>query len=232
MNDVDENGWQPNLDRTQADPEGFWMTRRLDGWQLHIRLISNNYKSAIDQLHVEPTETTALRGIRGHIELPSGNPRTPTWTRIPLPSARRQAAATLNAALTADRKRDKQEKTHDRREPAQRMTALLAGFRDFSPQATAPPKRRPRKSKDIELATIAAAYAAATQGDSPSHPREETLERLRAAGYHYAPSTIGPLIARARAAGMLTPTSPGKAAGKLTPKAKRILRNPAPPSGA
>jgi hypothetical protein len=220
---VEDNAWQPNVERTQADPDGFWMTRELpDGWRIHIRLVANAYKTVIDHLHVEPSQATLLRGIRGRIDLPHGDPREPTWARVTLPTARRQAAAALNTALAEDRQRHATR--NDRREPVQRMPALLATFRGFTDQSTTPPKRRPRPTKEVELATIAAAYATATHGSQPTRPRDETLQRLRAEGFYYAPSTIGPLIARARAAGMLTATTPGKAGGRLTRKAERLLR--------
>lgn len=228
---MNDNSWVPNLELTQADADGCWMTRELaDGWHIHVRLVSNSYKTTIDQLRVEPTESTLLHGIRGHIEVPTGPPENPIWQRINLPTARRQASTVLHTALTDEHhaNRLRSADPHDdppaagRREPSRRMFALLAGFRGFTATSTQLPRRRPHAERPLQLARVAAAYAAA-HADCPTQPREGTHERLKAIGEHYAPSTIGALVNQARAAGMLTPTQPGKAAGRLTTKARRLL---------
>jgi hypothetical protein len=228
---MNDNGWVPNLKLTQDDADGCWMTRELaDGWHIHIRLVSNSYRTTIDQLRVEPTESTLLHGIRGHIEVPSGQPESPTWQRINLPTARREASTVLHTALSEEHQANRLRNaapqddppSPDRRESMRRMFALLAGFRGFTATSTQLPRRRPHAQRPLQLARVAAAYAAA-HADCPTRPREGTHERLKEIGEHYAPSTIGPLITQARAAGMLSPTQPGKATGRLTTKARRLL---------
>jgi hypothetical protein len=228
---MNDNDWQPNLELTDADLDGCWMTRELaGGWRIHIRLVSNSYKTTIDQLRVEPTESTLLHGLRGHIEVPTGRPESPTWQRINLPTARREASTVLHTALTQEHQANRLRNaaphddppSPDRRESMRRMSALFAGFREFTATSTQLPRRRPRAERPLQLARVAAAYAAA-QTDCPTQPREGTYKRLKAIGEHYAPTTIGPLINQARAAGMLTPTQPGKATGRLTTKARRLL---------
>jgi hypothetical protein len=228
---MNDNSWMPNLELTQADADGCWMTRELDdGWRVHIRLVSNSYKTTIDQLRVEPTESTLLHGIRGHIEVPTGPPENPTWQRVNLPTARREASTVLHTALTEEHQANRLQNaapqddapSPDRRESMRRMFALLAGFRGFTATGTQLPRRRPHAERPLQLARVAAAYAAA-RADCPTQPREGTHERLKTIGEHYAPSTIGPLINQARAAGMLTPAQPGRAAGRLTNKARRLL---------
>jgi hypothetical protein len=95
-------------------------------------------------------------------------------------------------------------------------------MRGFTTQATRPRRRSHRQTKDLHLAIVAAAYAT-SRAEKPTAPREGTYRYLKAIGHHYARSTIGPLITKARAAHMLTPTANGKAGGDLTDNARHIL---------
>ncbi len=98
------------------------------------------------------------------------------------------------------------------------MTAQLRGFTTTGTT----PADAARGHKQLDLAIAAAAYASAIE-DQPTHPREETQDRLQQIGVYYARSSIGPLITKARAANMLTPARRGKAAGELTPHAHQLL---------
>src|SRR3954449_7333235 len=99
---MSDNAWRPDHVRNQGnfnDPS-FWMTRQFaDGWHIHIRLETDRYQTVIAELHIEPGETSELIGIRGHIEVPTGDPQDPTWQRITLPTSLRQASTALQEEL-------------------------------------------------------------------------------------------------------------------------------------
>jgi hypothetical protein len=230
------NSWRIDATRVEPDLEEpvCWMTRCLgDGWEIAVRLHTNHYRTVIDQLHVYPTDTPTLFGVRGHIELPAGDPTEPSWQRYPIPTLRREASAALEQLLeeltrTSQDRLDAQTRgeppSSDQREPVDRALAFIAGMRGFTPEGTRPRRRTPRTTRNRDLAIVAAAYAAA-RAETPTNPREGTRLRLEEVGLHYARSSIGPLITKTRTAGMLTRAQHGKAAGRLTPKARRTLKD-------
>jgi hypothetical protein len=189
------------------------MTREVEGaYQLHVRLDTDHYQTVITELRLQPHPDAKLHGIRGRLEIPTGNPQHPTWHALPHPTARRQAATTLNHHLQ-----------HVSTQPVDQVLSVIAQIRGFTPTNTQPRRRQPRRDAQFELAIIAAAYASALHDPIPSQPRPGTLERLRQADRYYSPTTIGPLLTKARKAGYLTQTRRGKAGGRLTAKAQRTL---------
>jgi hypothetical protein len=212
------------------DVPEFWMTRALpDGWRIHVRLVTTGNRTVIGELRVEPGTSPQLFGMRGRIELPTGDARHPQWQRITLQTARREAFTALHELLTQMHRTSRDLEAAEQRGEAlpdghtlEHHLAVAAQLRGFTTTGTAPRRRRPRGHKDLDLAVVAAAYASA-RADQPSHPREGTQDRLQQIGVYYARSSIGPLIAKARAATMLTPARRGKAGGGLTPTARRLL---------
>jgi hypothetical protein len=229
---VSDNGWRahPTWNMGALDAPEFWMTRELpDGWRIHVLLVTTGQRTVIGELRVEPGESPHLLGMRGRIDLPTGDPRHPQWQRVTLQTARREASTTLHELLTQMHRTSREiEAAEQRGEPPRRgdslehHLAVTAQLRGFTTTGTASRRRRPRGRKDLDLAIIAAAYASA-RVDQPSHPREGTQDRLQQIGVYYARSSIGPLIAKARTAHMLTPAHRGKAAGDLTPNARQLL---------
>ncbi len=229
-----DNTWRPDRERNQEahnDP-AFWMTRALPGgWRISVRLFTNSTQTVIDHVHVEPTDSAQLRGIRGHIELPTGDPADPTWHRVTLPTARREASSALEHLLQELHRTSAERQAAynrgdpppaDRREPINRALAAVAEFRGFTTNGTRPPRRRPGKNRQLHLAIIAAAYSAA-RAEHPTRPREATQRNLEEIKMHHARSTIGPQVNHARAADMLTRAARGRAGGELTHKARQLL---------
>lgn len=209
------NGWRVHPELTQGSytDGGVWMTRTIpSGYQLHIRLDTDHYQTVITELRLEPGDNPDLYGIRGHLETPTGDPQHPTWQRTRLPTARRQAAATLNHHLE-----------HLTEEGYATALGVIARLRGFTPKNTRPPRRHRATNQQLNLAVVAAAYADTVATANTRDIRRGTLERLRQAEMFYGEKTIGPLITKARRAGHLTPTTRGKPGGRLTTKARRIL---------
>ena len=79
---------------------------------------------------------------------------------------------------------------------------------------------RPKGDAELRLAIVAEAYA-----HTVSHQLRDridgTARRLADQHLHYSPATIRSMLTQARKFGLLTPTSPGKAGGSLTHKAKQ-----------
>jgi hypothetical protein len=232
---MNANGWRPDVERNQGnfDEPWFWMTRDLaDGWRVRARLYTDNYRTVIDRLDLEAGDETLLRGIRGHLETPTGEPRRPTWQRYSIGALRREASAALETLLlehhqTSTERLAAQQRGDwppaDPRETVDHALAAFATLRGFTVPALHATPRNTRKPSPINSAILAAAYADAVQNDGRS-ARDGTKQRLDKINRHYAPSTIGPLIAQARKDGLLTSTRRGKAGGQLTAKAHRILR--------
>jgi hypothetical protein len=228
-----DNQWGFNAERSVGDPDGIWMTTSLeDGWRLHVRLVTNGYRTVMDQLHVEPGETTSLHGLRGVLELPTGDPAQPTWSRVSLHSARRDATARLNQLLTELRKTQARRYAattaapdtdySERREQLDQIFAIHAEFKGFTLPATKP-RVQPSGDRRLRLALVAVAYEHA-RIVAPTRPRAQVYELLRRIGRHYALSSIGPLIHQARDEGMLTREVERKASGKATQTARTAIR--------
>jgi len=208
------------------------MARELDdGWRVTVRLVTDHYRTVLDRIHLEASDDTQLLGIRGRLELPSGDATSPTWRRYSIAGLRREASAALEAALrdlhhtSTDRQtavRHGDPPPGDRREPIDRLLAAIAHARGFTIPATHPAPHAARQPSTLNLAIAAAAYADAVRVDH-RRARQGTQQRLDNVRRHYAPSSIGPLISKARAERLLTPTAPGIPGGRLTTKARRTL---------
>jgi hypothetical protein len=206
---------------------GTWMTRPYGpGWRLDVRLIDNGYRTVIDQLHLVSTEPT-LYNARGVLELPTDSDGQPDWTRITLRTVRREATEGLREQRAELRQEQQQrfdqaasgtvDPTGDRREQLDHILAMQSEFNIFT-------NTNIEQDRDLRLALVAAAYEQA-QVDDPTHPRSALYDRLGELGLRYAPSSVGPLVYQSRKAGMLTSTQNRAAAGKTTPKARKIIRN-------
>jgi hypothetical protein len=233
---LSDNAWRPDRERNQGsfDQPVYWMTCELnDEWRVTVRLVTDHYRTVIDRIHLEASDDTKLRGIRGRLELPTDDPANPTWRRYPIAGLRREASAALESALydlhrtSTDRQaalRRGDPLPPNRREPADRIFAAIAHARGFTVPGTHPAPHAARQPSTLTLAIAAAAYADALRIDHRS-ARQGTQQRLDQIHRHYAPSSIGPLITKARAAGLLTPTAPGKPGGRLTAKGRQTLAN-------
>ena len=229
------NAWHPDRDRNQGS---YRRARVLDdprarrtGRRVTVRLLTDQYRTVIDRIHLEAGEDTQLRGIRGRIELPTGEPADPTWQRYPIAGLRREASAALEDLLrdlyrtsgerqAAQRRGDRP--PTDRREPVDRVLAAIARARGFTVPGTHPLPHAARQPSTLNLAIAAAAYADALRVD-PRRARHGAQQRLDQIHRHYAPSSIGPLITKARNERLLTPTPRGIPGGRVTAKARRIL---------
>jgi len=229
-----EPEWDINAERSDGDPDGVWMTRMLEeGWQLHVRLITNGYHTVIDQLHIEPSQATTLHGLRGAIELPTGNPVDPDWIRIPLHTARRDATNRLNQLLSDHRELQDRRYAYaskglvdpadtDHREQRDTILAMHAEFKGFTRPATTP-RAHFTDDRSLRLALVAAAYEHA-RTLTPTQPRLHVHQLLHDLDHDYAPSSIGPLIHNARQEGMLTHGHNRKAGGKATKRARTLIK--------
>jgi hypothetical protein len=57
------NAWRPDHDRNQGsfDEPVYWMTRELaDGWRVTVRLLTDQYRTVIDRIHLEAGHDTKM----------------------------------------------------------------------------------------------------------------------------------------------------------------------------
>jgi hypothetical protein len=234
MTEKVEPEWDVNAERSMSDPDGIWMTRTLEeGWQLHVRLITNGYHTVVDQLHIEPGQATTLHGLRGAIELPTGNPVDPDWIRIPLHTAHRGATNHLNQLLSDHREVQDRRYAYaskglidpadfHHREQLDHILAMHAEFKGFTRPATTP-RAQFTGDRPLRLALVAAAYEHA-RTLTPTQPRQHVHQLLHDLDHAYAPASIGPLIHHARQEGMLTHANDRKAGGKATKRARALIK--------
>lgn len=235
MADRNSDSWQINRGRTLKDQDGMWMIQTLDeGWLLHIRLVTNGYRTVMDQVHIEPSQTTKLHGLRGALEIPTDPTAEPTWIRVPLHHARRDATSRLNQVLNDHRHAQERRyaaatkgqvdpNTTERRNQVDTVIAMDAEFKGFTTSGTRV-EIAPSGDRQLRLALIAVAYEHACN-QHPTHPRLQVYEWLKQLHLHYASTSIGPLIHEARNQGMLARGTPRRAAGKATRKAHNLIRH-------
>jgi hypothetical protein len=76
---VNRNSWHPDRERNQGsfDEPVYWMTRDLeDGWRVTARLVTNQYRTVIDRIHIEAGDATELVESEGASSYPPAT--TPT----------------------------------------------------------------------------------------------------------------------------------------------------------
>jgi hypothetical protein len=226
--------WEVELD--QPDPGAVWVSCIAEEhWRLRVRLVTNGYRTVMDEFQVAPLESASVLGIRGSLELPRGDTGQ-DWARLPLHLIRREATTRLHDALAEHEERFASGLPSFRGDPpgtsphpVERRTQLRdvpllhARLHGFTPPATRP-RRDVRHAKgELRLALVAAAYeAAATR--YPRATREHVHHWLTQLGFSYKPETIAQLIHKARIRGLLTKGQPGTVAGTATPLAHSLLR--------
>jgi hypothetical protein len=95
-------------------------------------------------------------------------------------------------------------------------TRDVAGYLGIDPTKVQEPKRRGRKGRtDLDYARLARRYVALLDHAAPVKILSKQMKLNE--------STVRVLIYEARQHGLLTPGAPGRAGGKLTDKAQRIL---------
>jgi hypothetical protein len=233
-----DNGqsWTWEIELEQPDAGAVWLSCVVEEqWRIRVRLITNGYRTAMDQFQVAPLESARVLGIRGSLELPRGDTGR-EWMRLPLHRIRLEATTHLHHALAEhdhhasltwptraqDAPPPSSPQPVERRTQITDVPLLHAKLEGFTTTATRP-RRDVRHAKgDLRLALVAAAYeAAATR--HPRATREHVHRWLTELGFSYKPETIGQLIHKARIAGLLSKGQPGTVTGTATPLAHTLL---------
>ena len=175
-------------------------SHQLGEWVVDYTVVSQDGDPVISELHISA----------GDIDDPDQPGRVPPGGISARLLRRLRPAAALRYARSALAERARPE------DPLADAVALH-GYRELALEGDRRPGRRGRT--DRFYAEIAAAYVQVMDAES-LHPVKDVAERM-----NYSRARIRDLLGEARRRGLLTGTSRGRAAGRLTDKARRALES-------